>query len=79
MSDYPTHVTSDQVDDVKRWVIHTVRQIMRGERATTQIRRWLSGELGTSHSFSFPIVLDDKVYTVLRDTMRKAELDGEKL
>jgi hypothetical protein len=79
MSNIPTHVTSDQVDDVKKWVINTVRQIMRGERATTQIRRWLSGELGASHSFSFPIVLDDKVYRALKSAMRKAEIDKEEL
>jgi hypothetical protein len=79
MSGYQAHVTDNQVDDVKRWVIHRVREIMRGERATTQIRRWLSGELGSSHSFSFPIVLDDKVYTALKSTARKAEIDEEKL
>lgn len=79
MSNIPSHVTSDQVDDVRKWVINTVRQIMRGDRAKTQIGRWLSGELGPSHSFSFPIVLDDKVYTALQNTMRKAEIDKEEL
>jgi hypothetical protein len=79
MSNIPTPVTNDQIDDVRRWVINTVRQIMRGDRAKTQITRWLSGELGPSHSFSFPIVLDDKVYKALKNTMRKAEIAKEEL
>jgi hypothetical protein len=79
MSNIPGHVTNEQADDVKKWVIHTVRQIMRGERATTQIKRWLSGELGASHSFSFPIILDDKVYAALKNKTRKAEIDKEEL
>lgn len=79
MSNIPGHVTDEQANDVKRWVISTVRQIMRGERATTQIKRWLSGELGASHSFSFPVVFDDKVYRALKNPQRKAELDQEEL
>ena len=79
MSNIPNQVSSDQVNDVRKWVINTVRQIMRGDRAKTQITRWLSGELGSSHSFSVPIVLDDKVYTALKSTVRKAEIDKEEL
>ena len=79
MSNIPVPVTSAQVDEVRKWVINTVRQIMRGDRAKTQITRWLSGELGPSHSFSFPIVLDDKVYTALKSPSRKTEIDQETL
>lgn len=79
MSNIPIPVTSDQVDDVRKWVINTVRQIMRGDRAKTQISRWLSGELGPSHSFTFPIVLDDKVHKALKNAMRKVEIAKEEL
>jgi hypothetical protein len=79
MSSVPGHVTTDQIDDVKKWIINTVRQTMRGERATTQIKRWLSGELGSSHSFSFPIVLDERVYAALKNELRRAEINEEKL
>ncbi len=69
-------VSPEQVEKTKKWVLMKTREILRGARATDNIKRWLSGELGPEHIFRTEVVLNDSTHAFVLD-QRNAEVLGK--
>ena len=78
----PATVSNESIN-VKRWILGHVRKMLRGEKITSQIDRFVSGELKTDgqprYMFQLEIVLDDRTIEAIRDPKNREALSKEEL
>lgn len=70
-----------RVNDVKRWLLRGFRETLRGQFLTSEIQRWLNGEVGSTYTFEAAprVVLDERTLNFIRDPVNRAKLDAERL
>ena len=72
-------VSPEQIDKAKKWILMKTREVLRGARATDNIKRWLSGELGQEHVFRTEVVLNDVTHGFITDPRNTETLGKERL
>lgn len=75
----PQVVPQEDVERTKKWLMLRFREMLRGAKLTTQLTRWVSGELGDSYAFINEIVLDPKVKDFINNPKNADALKEEKL
>ena len=72
-------VSPEEVERYKRWAMIRFRQMLRGNRITEQIQRWLAGELGPEYRFSIEFAFNDEATSFVGNTANAESLAQEKL
>lgn len=79
MADAAQMVPQEKVEQTKKWLLLKFREMLRGAKITTQITRWLSGELGDEYRFQTEIGLDGNAKDFIEDRKNGERLNLEKL
>jgi hypothetical protein len=72
-------VSTEDVERYKRWAMIRFRALLRGNRVTEQIQRWLAGELGPEYRFSIEFTFNDDAVSFVGNPSNADALSQEKL
>jgi len=69
-------VSEEEIRKYKQWAIIQFRKMLRGDRISDQIKRWLSGEMGQEYRFQIEFAFNEEASLFVTDP-RNAPVLGE--
>ena len=72
-------VSPEEVEKYKRWAMIRFRAMLRGNRVTEQIQRWLAGELGPEYRFQIEFSFNEDAANFVGSPVNAEKLAQEKL
>lgn len=72
-------VSPEEVAKYKRWAMIQFRKMLRGERISEQIRRWLAGEMGPAYRFQIEFSFNEDAANFVNDPRNQTLLGEERI
>lgn len=71
-------VSEEEVRKYKQWALIQFRRMLRGNRITEQVQRWIAGELGPEYRFQIEFAFNEEASNFVNDPRNAALLGQEK-
>jgi len=72
-------VSAEEVLKYKKWALIKFRQMLRGNRITEQVQRFIAGELGAEYRFQIEFAFNEEAANFVNDPRNTDALGAERI